>query len=201
MGEDRVTAKNAVESELGGNYEVFEGDKIEMTDLPSIFRGVGLFSGEKRQILLKDVTENSAVWEKIGDYLNTEHDVIIWEGKIDKRSVGYKKMKAEGVEIREFSLKVKPEMRQVFNIFEAALRNGREAVKMVEKIELDQDPYMFFGLMVTQALKKYEHRAGEKEKRILRELSQLDMQMKGERNAGLEPWMLIKGFLLRVSSF
>ncbi len=198
VGEDRVAAGKAVESELGGNYEVFEGDKIELLDLPSIFRGVGLFSGEKRRILLKEVGENAAVWEKLADYADTEHEVVVWEGKIDKRSAGYKRLKETGVEIREFALKAKPEMRQVFNIFEVALRDGPAAVKMVEKIELEQDPFMFFGLMVTQALKRFEQRSGEREKRILRELGELDMQMKGESGVGLEPWVLVKGFLLRL---
>lgn len=198
VGDDRVAAGKAVESELGGNYEVFEGDKIEITDLPSIFRGVGLFSGEKRQILLKEVGENAAVWEKLADYVDTEHEVVVWEGKIDKRSAGYKRLKETGVEIREFALKVKPEMRQVFNIFEVALRDGSAAVKMVEKIELEQDPFMFFGLMVTQALKMYGIRMRKKEKMVLQELSKLDMQMKGEGATTIEPWVLIKSFLLRL---
>lgn len=205
VGDDRVRAAKAVESELGVNYEVFEGESLTLADLPSIFHGVSLFGGgsggfgEKRRILLKDLGENGVVWEKIVDYLETEHEVIIWETKIDKRSAGYKRLKETGVEIREFNLAQKPEMRQVFGIFDVALRgDGEAAVRMVEKIELEQDPYMFLGLMVTQALKKFETKQGSKERRVVKMLGELDMQMKGEANANLEPWTLVKMFLLEV---
>lgn len=205
VGDDRVRAAKAVESELGGNYEVFEGESLTLADLPSIFQGVSLFGGDsggfgdKRRILLKDLNENGAVWKKIVDYLETEHEVIIWETKIDKRSAGYKRLKEMGVEIREFNLAQKPEMRQVFGIFDAALRgDGEAAVRMVEKIELEQDPYMFLGLMVTQALKKFEAKQGSKERRVVKMLGELDMRMKGEANVYLEPWTLVKMFLLEV---
>lgn len=201
VGDDRVRAAKAVESELGGDYEVFEGESLTLTDLPSIFQGTSLFSGEKRRILLKDLGENGAVWEKIVDYLETEHEVIIWETKIDKRSAGYKRLKEAEVEIREFNLAQKPEMRQVFGIFDTALRgDGEAAVRMVEKIELEQDPYMFLGLMVTQALKKFEAKQGSKERRVVKMLAELDMQMKGEANVYLEPWTLVKMFLLEVGN-
>ncbi len=208
VGDDRVRAAKAVESELGGDYEVFEGESLTPADLPSIFQGTSLFGGgsgggfgEKRQILLKDLGENGAVWEKIVDYLETEHEVIIWETKIDKRSAGYKRLKEAGVEIREFNLAQKPEMRQVFGIFDTALRDdGEAAVRMVEEIELEQDPYMFLGLMVTQALKKFEAKQGSRERRVVKMLAELDMQMKGEANAYLEPWTLVKMFLLEVGN-
>lgn len=85
----------------------------------------------------------------------------------------------------------------VFGVLDMALRDGRRAVAQVEQIELEQDPYMFFGLLVTQALKKFEQRGGVREKRLLKELAKLDMEMK---TTGLEPWMLIKAFLLRAKS-
>lgn len=197
LGDDRVAAGKAIESLLGANYEVFEGETLVPDDLPSIFQGTSLFCTEKRRILLKDLSENAAAWEKIGNYLETEHEVVLWEKKLDKRSVIYKQLKEAGIPIQEFVLQQKPEMKQVFNIFETALRDGKRAVQMVEKIELEQDPYMFFGLMVTQALKRFEVRPGRVERKILQELAKLDMQMK---TAAMEPWLLVKGFLLRVGN-
>lgn len=194
-GEDRVAAEKAIQSLLGGKYEVFEGEMLMETDLPSIFRGTTLFDTEKRRIVLKDLGENPAVFEKVVDYADTEHEVVIWETKIDKRSAGYKRLKEAGVELKDFPLKKPPEAGLVFNILNTALRNGPEAVKMCEKIELTQDPYMFFGLMVTQALKRFEAKSGVREKRILKRLAKLDMQMK---TTGMEPWMLIKVFLMEV---
>ena len=197
-GENRLDAEKAVKRTLGTDYEVFEGENLAVADLPSIFRGTSLFGTERRQILLKELSENKEVWEKIPDYLETEHDMVIWESKIDKRSVVYKAMVAAGVKMQEFPAKKNPDANLVFNILDMALRNGPQAVRMVEKIELDQDPYMFFGLLVTQAIKKLEYWAGNKEKRLLKELSVLDMQMK---TTSVEPWLLLKSFLLRVSQF
>lgn len=196
-GDDRVAAGKAVESVLGTNYEVFEGENLTVTDLSSVFQGTSLFAGEKRRILLKDLAENAAVWEKVADYSETDHEVVIWETKLDKRATGYKKLKATGVEMREFALRQPPEAKAVFNILDVALRNGAQAVKMVEQIQENQDPYMFFGLMVTQALKKFEARQGRKERELLQLLSELDMQMK---TTAIEPWDLVKSFLLRVSA-
>lgn len=197
VGDDRVSAEMALKRLIGGNYEVFEGENLGAGDLPSIFQGASLFETGKRRILLKNLSENAAVWEKIAEYAKTEHEVVVWELKIDKRSAGYKNLKAAGVEIQEFTLKAKPEVKMVFGVLDMALRDGRRAVAQVEQIELEQDPYMFFGLLVTQALKKFEQRGGVREKRLLKELAKLDMEMK---TTGLEPWMLIKAFLLRAKS-
>lgn len=197
VGEDRVSAETALKRLIGDNYEVFEGENLGVGDLPSIFQGVSLFETGKRRILLKNLSENAAVWEKIAEYAGTGHEVVVWELKIDKRSVGYKNLKTAGVETQEFALKAKPEAKMVFGVLDMALRDGRRAVAQVEQIELEQDPYMFFGLLVTQALKKFEQRGGVREKRLLKELAKLDMEMK---TTGLEPWMLIKAFLLRAKS-
>lgn len=197
-GENRLEAEKAVKRALGTDYEVFEGENLTVADLPSIFRGTSLFGMEKRQILLKELGENKEVWEKISDYLGTEHDVVVWESKLDKRSAAYKAMAKARVVMKEFPARKNPDANVVFNILDMALRNGLLAVKMVEKIELEQDPYMFFGLLVTQAIKKFDNRAGDREKQLLKELSNLDIQMK---TTSVEPWLLVKSFLLRVSEF
>lgn len=196
VGEDRVAAEKAIRTTLGEDYEVLDGEELAVTDLPSIFRGVSLFETEKRRILIKNLGENTAVWEKAADYLDTPHEVVIWEMKLDKRSAGYKRLKGEGVEIREFAEKRPPEVKLVFGILDTAMRNGAEAVKAVEKIEEKQDPYMFFGLLVTQALKKYGMRQGTKEKKVLKILAELDMQMK---TTAMEPWLLVKAALVRIA--
>lgn len=195
-GENRLEAEKAVKRALGTDYEVFEGENLTVADLPSIFQGTSLFGTEKRQILLKELGENREVWEKIPDYLGTEHDLVIWESKLDKRSAIYKALVAARVKMQEFPAKKNPDANVVFNILDMALRNGLLAVKMVEKIELEQDPYMFFGLLVTQAIKKFDSRPGSREKQLLKELSALDLQMK---TTSVEPWLLVKSFLLRIA--
>lgn len=222
-GENRLEAEKNVKRVLGEGYEVFEGENLSVGDLPSIFQGTSLFGGlggfegssglsggfagagggvasfgGGRRILLKNLGENAEVWAKLADYRETEHEVVVWEGKIDKRSAGYKQLKEAGVEMVEFSALKKPEAGLVFGILDTAMRDGVRAVRDLEKIETDQDPFMFFGLLVTQALKKYEYSGGgARERRIMKELAKVDLQMK---STGVEPWMLIKSFLLRVGS-
>ncbi len=198
-GPNRLSAEKSLKKFLGDQYEVYEGENLQIEDLPSIFMGTSLFETGKRRILLKNLSDNAAVWEKVADYVTTEHEVVIWEEKIDKRSAGYKRLKELDVSLTEFAEEKKADAGLVFGILETALRDGKRAVKDVEKIELTQDPYMFFGLMVTQALKKFDAAGGKGKWRvILKELGELDIQMK---STGMEPWLLIKGFLLRVGSY
>ncbi len=195
-GPNRFEAQKCVRELLGEDYEVFEGENLQVEDLPSVFQGTSLFATEKRRILLKDVSENAAVWEKLANYTEVAHEIICWENKIDKRSVVYKQLKEAGVELREFPELKKPEATLVFGILDMALRDGRKAVEMVEQIELQQDPFMFFGLLVTQMLKKYDATgAGMRERRILKALAETDLLMK---SSTIEAWGLVKSFLLRV---
>jgi len=205
-GENRLEVEKHVKQVLGEGYEVFEGESLMVGDLPSIFQGTSLFGGlggsggfgGGRRILLKNLGENAEVWAKLADYRETEHEVVVWEGKIDKRSAGYKQLKDAGVEMVEFPALKKPEAGLVFGILDTAMRDGVRAVRDLEKVEADQDPFMFFGLLVTQALKKYEYSgSGARERRIMKELAKVDLQMK---STGVEPWMLIKSFLLRAGN-
>lgn len=196
FGEDRVTISSAVRKELGEDYEIFEGENLSVDDLPNIFLGTSLF-GETRRILIKDLAENKDVFEKIQDYLKTTHNVVLWETKLDKRSAIYKTLSKEKVEMTEFKLLAPTNSKEVFDIFDVALYDGQRAIKMVEKIQETNDPFMFVGLLASQAIKKFEFRQGRKEKRVLKELSNLDIQMK---STSIEPWTLIKLSLLKLSS-
>lgn len=201
-GDDRVKISEKVKRELGEGYEVFEGESLTLADLASLFLGGSLFAVDGRKILVKDFSENKEVFaefaERIEEWLKTDAEVIIWETKLDKRLVATKALVKAGVKVEEFKLREPVDMKAVFNIYDVALRDGARAVAELTKIEATQDPYMFFGLMVSQALKKLEWRPnGAKEKRVLKELATVDMQMK---STAVEPWMLVKSFLLRVAT-
>lgn len=92
---------------------------------------------------------------------------------------------------------IDPNMRMVFDIYKTAKRDGKKAVAMLDKIKSEEDPVMFCGLMVSQALKDYRVHPRIKEKRVLKELSKLDLDMK---STSLQPWTLVQGFLLLLSS-
>ena len=194
-GENRIRANQAVSQILGENYEIIEGTDLTPNDLPSIFQGASLFS-VKRNILIRDLSDNKPTFEKIPEYLDTPHDVIILELKLDKRSATYKMLKDQ-IEIRDFPLPKDPNINLVFDIYHTAKVNGKKAVKDLDKIKHHEDPIRFCGLMISQALKDYRAHQGTKEKRALKELSKLDLDLK---TTSLEPWLLIQSFLLRVSS-
>ncbi|MBQ3294019.1 hypothetical protein IJG96_02720 [Candidatus Saccharibacteria bacterium] len=201
-GDDRVKISETVKRELGEDYEVLEGENLAASDLSGIFLGTTLFAAEGRRILVKDLGENKEAFEgfanRVAEFLKTDAEVIIWETKLDKRLAATKALVKAGVEVAEFKMSAPVDVRAVFNIYDMALRDGAKAVAELEKIEATQDPYMFFGLMVSQALKKLEWRPnGVREKKILRELAEVDMQMK---STAVEPWMLVKSFLLRVAT-
>ena len=64
-GDDRVRAKQAIESFLGTkDYEVIEGADLTSSDLPSIFLGNSLFAST-RAILIRDFATNKPAYEKL----------------------------------------------------------------------------------------------------------------------------------------
>ena len=195
-GDDRVRAKQSIEQFLGTkDYEIIEGTDLTPADLPSIFLGNSLFA-DTRTILIRDLTANKLVYEKLPDYLATPHQIAILELKLDKRSAVYKTLK-EQVEFQEFILPKSTNFNQVFDIYRTAKHDGEKAVKMLAKIQNEEDPIMFCGLLISQALTDFKQKQGTKEKRTLKELSKLDLDLK---STSLQPWLLVQSFLLRLSS-
>ena len=194
-GSDRTRAQKAATSFLGPEYEVIEGQDLMPTDLPSIFLGSSLFNAS-RHILIRDLSTNKVVFEMLPEYLHTPHDIAMLELKLDKRSSTYKAIKSQ-VETKEFTLAQPQNYTLIFNIYSTAKRDGKKALEMLSKIQQDQDPIMFLGLLASQAIKDYQSHPGVKEKRALKELSKLDLQIK---STSFQPWSLIQSFLLWLSS-
>lgn len=194
-GDDRISANRTIQQILGSDYEVIEGADLTPADLPSITKGASLFA-DKRQILIRDLSTNKATFAELSNYLDTPHNIIILESKLDKRTAAYKTLKGQ-VEIQEFSLPPDPNLKLVFNIYTTAKHNGPKAINMLDKIQQHEDPVKFSGLLVSQALKDYRVHQGTKEKKALKELSILDLNLK---TTSYQPWLLIRSFLLRLSS-
>lgn len=194
-GDDRIKASQAIKNILGEDYEIIEGTDLTPADLPSITKGTTLFA-ETRNILIRDLSTNKPVFDELPNYLDTPHNIIIQELKLDKRSSTYKSLK-DKIEIKEFKLPENPNFRVVFDIYRTAKRDGEKAVQMLATIQQDEDPIKFTGLLTSQALKDYARKQGAKEKRVLHELSQLDLNLK---STSYQPWLLVQSFLLRLSS-
>lgn len=212
-GDDRVKISEEVRRIFGAEYEVIEGEKAEFSEVLDACLGMSLFGGSAnggfeggfsggRKILIKDLSKNTAVWEKfcekVGDFLD-KNAVIVWEEKFDKRLKVNKDLIATGVEVREFKMidAGAADAKLVFEILDMAMVNGKRAVEILEKIEKNQDPFMLVGLFTTQAIKKYGVRQGVRERELLKKLAKLDMDMK---SSGIEPMMLVKGFLLELGN-
>ena len=194
-GDDRVKAKREIAKILGDNYEIIEGSELDPSMLPSIFFGNSLFE-TNRKILIRDLSTNKNTFEKLPDYINTPHSIVIFELKLDKRSTICKSLKGK-VEIKEFAAPADRNLTQVFDIYRTAKHDGKKAVSILEKIKNQEEPMMFFGLLVSQALKDYNANPGPKEKKALKELSRLDIKLKSSK---LPSWLLIESFLLELSS-
>lgn len=195
-GDDRVKAKQAIDKYLGQDYEVIDCAELNPSDLPTIFLGNSLFV-TTRNILLRDFTANKSVYESLPDYLDTPHNIALLELKLDKRSATYKELK-DKISFEEFTLPKSQNFSVVFDIYRTAKRDGKRAVSMLKGIEQTEDPIMFFGLLVSQALKDFDLKPGKKEKQIIKELAKVDLQMKTTK---VEPWLLVESFLIRLSSF
>lgn len=194
-GDDRAAANREIKRVLGDGYEVIDCTDLTPGDLPSIFKGTTIFDAHRR-ILLRDFTANSSIFGELSKYLDTPHDVILFETKLDKRTTVYKDIK-DKVEIREFKPQIKANFNEVFDIFRVAKRDGEKAVAMLKKIEPTEEPIRFTGLLISQALKDFQRNQGTKETKILKHLAKLDLRLK---TTSINSWSLIEAFLLTVSS-
>ena len=193
-GDDRIKAKQEVVRFLGQEYEVFDGPDLLEDDLLNIFLGSSLLMPQ-RSILIRDLSKNKTLFDKLPNYLDTPHKIVILETKIDKRSTVYKVLREKNL-LQDFPLSQNVDYKKAISIFPTAKRDGRKAVAMLEEIKTQEDPIMFFGLLVSSALKDYNRNQGIKEKRVLKLLSQLDLKIK---SSSLDPWLIIESFLIQVS--
>ena len=194
-GDDRIRAKQEIVKLLGKDYEIIDGPEISTGDLPSIFLGLSLFA-DKRNILIRDFTTNKPAYDELEKYLNTPHNIILFETKLDKRTVNYKNLK-DKLEFKEFKLPENQDFRLIFDIYRAAKTDGKKAIAMLAKIKPTEDPIKFTGLLVSQALKDFSAHPGAKEKQVLKLLAKTDLQMKTTK---IEPWLLVESFLLELST-
>lgn len=196
-GDDRVRAQKDIKSILGKDYEVFDGVNMHLSDMDSIFRGTTLFA-ENRKILIRDLGENKdGCFEALLSYKDTEHEVIVWESKLDGRSGTAKEIKKE---LRCVDYKLTPTRDNffAFKIFDQAWSGrGKEAVAMCEEIRFEEAPYQLIGSFTWKAIDKLDKGGGEKARQVVKLLAEADMDMK---SAKVEPWLIVEGCLLEIAS-
>jgi DNA polymerase III delta subunit len=88
-----------------GIAERLDGTTLELKNIPDLLMGSTLFA-KKRLVIIKDLSQNSFVWEKLPEWIDRisdDIDVILIDGKPDKRTTGYKEVKKRVV-LKEFPL-------------------------------------------------------------------------------------------------
>ena len=96
-------ALRAIEGSFHGAAERIDGASLTLARLPDIFMGVSLFA-QSRLVIVSDVSTNSAVWDKLPDWLGRVSDevhLVLVDAKADKRTAVYKAVKA-AANVQEF---------------------------------------------------------------------------------------------------
>lgn len=221
-GSDRVKIQKKIKEFLGEDYEVFEGKDLNATDLMEICTGVTLFSSERR-ILVRDLTparggkdggggksgadgksgtaENEVVagngfepYEVLAKYADSPHRIAIWETNLSRKKSFREFCKLKQVTQEKIEAAEQIDRFAIFKIFDKALVDGEAAAR--EYRALNTDPYLAVGALASWAVNKYKFRGGERERRILKEVAELDIQTKTLKIA---PELLVEGVILRLA--
>ena len=86
-----------------GRAERIDGTTLELKNIPDLLMGSTLFA-DKRLVIIRDLSQNSSVWEKFPEWIDrisSDIDIILIDGKPDKRTTIYKEVKKRVV-IKEF---------------------------------------------------------------------------------------------------
>jgi len=79
---------------FSGIGEKIDGSEIELRQLPDLLMGTSLFA-EKRLVIIKNLSDNTAVWHDFADWLPKVSDdihLVLVEPKPDKRTRTYKEL-------------------------------------------------------------------------------------------------------------
>lgn len=98
-------ALDAIVSAFDGMAEKFDGDGLEITQMPDLLMGTTLFA-DKRLVIINGLSENKSVWEALPDWLprvSDETHLVLVEPKPDKRTKTFKDLK-KTADVKEFVL-------------------------------------------------------------------------------------------------
>lgn len=97
-GDNTFETTRAVEAIVGrfsGTAERIDGSSLELKQLPDLLMGATLFA-EKRLVIIKNLSENKAVWATFSDWLprlSDDIELVLIDAKPDKRTTSYKELK------------------------------------------------------------------------------------------------------------
>ena len=147
-GENSFEVREALRqlhANFSGDVERFDGATVTLAQLPDLLMGVSLFASE-RFIIIDQLSANSAVWEKLPEWLPRIADgisVVLIEPKLDKRTTTYKALK-EAATIQDFPAwgdrdGIKAETWVAHRANEQSVTIPKPLIKhLVERVGLDQ---------------------------------------------------------------
>ena len=204
FGDEYISADGTLNRKKLGNYVFSHPDKISILNKIThkyisryVDSYINSYNGEIIGIDGAALIESGIKPETLLKFTATPHTIILVETKFSTATTAAKQL-AKAIQVREFKLPA-PNTRVVFDILNTARRNGPQAVQLLDKIITTQEPQQFLGLLASQAVKAFAGQPTPKNQRILKSLAQLDLDLKSSGLAA-EPWLLIKGWLLRVAS-
>lgn len=98
-------ALKAITHDFAGTPERVDASELKLANLPDLLMGMSLFATE-RLVIIRDISTNSTLWEKLPDWLGRVNDtihIVFVDAKPDKRTTSYKALKA-AAEYKEFPL-------------------------------------------------------------------------------------------------
>ena len=93
----------ATVKKFDGEAERISGENLQLSQLPDILMGARLFATE-RLVVVKNLSENKAVWPVFGDWIDKVSDdihLVVIESKPDKRTSTFKALKKTAA-VKEF---------------------------------------------------------------------------------------------------
>jgi DNA polymerase III delta subunit len=105
-GENTFDIQQAVKAAVDvfdGTAERVDGSTLQLKHIPDLLMGGTLFA-DKRLVVIKDLSANGGVWEKLPEWIDRisdDIDLILIDAKPDKRTTGYKEVKKRVV-LKEF---------------------------------------------------------------------------------------------------
>ena len=200
FGEDRLKSEEMAKKILGSNYENIDAENLEIEDLPTLFLGTSLFDSGERKILIKGLGERKELFEEIEKYLDTPHEIVILENKINGNWTGLKNLKkAKNIDLVENKIPEDKEKRNLaFNVYDMALRNPEKAVEKLRENEDEIDPYATLGAWGFKALENLKKAPNSaKNRSIVKELAKIDSLLKTTKFSE-RPWLVLESFLLNL---
>lgn len=97
-------ALSALIADFEGTPERIDGATLELKNLPDLLMGGTLFA-ETRLVIIRHLSENSTVWEKLPEWLPRLSDdihLVLVDKSPDKRKLAYKELK-KVADVKEFS--------------------------------------------------------------------------------------------------